>query len=275
MDVIKIIILCDKTQKREIEEYIGKSYNECLYLYLNYKKYGFDNKHVKLYMQKEENIVTSLVLTYYSGMHVYSKNDNFNSSELISFIIKMNPSIICAKKDIIKKLSLPLSKYNYESEFGWVREINNISFGFRDKVERAQESDFAEIAKLLYQDDDIGSSYKIDELTKQIKERNLEGYGRNYVIKDSGKIIAHAGTGAENDKVAVFNYLIVDPSYRKKGYATCVLSAVCEDLIKEGKKVYLINYTKESTALYDKVGFKISCEWGKLFLNVKAGESNE
>ena len=38
------------------------------------------------------------------------------------------------------------------------------------------------------------------------------------------------------------------------------------NLLDEGKKVYLINYTDESTGLYDKLGFEVSCEIGKLYL---------
>ena len=37
----------------------------------------------------------------------------------------------------------------------------------------------------------------------------------------------------------------------------------------EVKNVYLINYSNESTKLYDKIGFKICCEWGKLYKDLK------
>ena len=36
---------------------------------------------------------------------------------------------------------------------------------------------------------------------------------------------------------------------------------------KENKDVFLINYSTESTALYDKLGFEQCCEWGKIFLD--------
>ena len=64
-------------------------------------------------------------------------------------------------------------------------------------------------------------------------------------------------------------YVITDPEYRGKGLARKVCEKVCKDVIDEGKKVYLINYSKESTALYDKIGFKICAEWAKMFINLK------
>ena len=70
---------------------------------------------------------------------------------------------------------------------------------------------------------------------------------------------------AEIDEIAVLSNVITNPSYRGKGLATIVCSKLCNDLIDEGKKVYLINYTEESTGLYDKLGFEISCEIGKLY----------
>ena len=62
---------------------------------------------------------------------------------------------------------------------------------------------------------------------------------------------------------------MTDEIYRGKGLATKVCSKLCNDLIDEGKKIYLINYTNESTGLYDKLGFKVLCDWGKLYKNNK------
>lgn len=266
-----MIIECKSIDdEKNIEDYIANDYYKCLYLYLDFKKYKFSNPNVKTWIQKKDNIITSVILMYYSGMHIFSRKHDYDIQELKDFIIKKNPTMICGEKRTIIELYNELKVKEYFLETGWVRKLSNIEKVDRSNVEIAKENDFYQIAKLLYEDEDLGCSYKLEELKNQMIERNKEGYVRDYIIKnENGLVVSHAGTGAENDKVGMLSYVITDKNYRGRGYAKKLCSAVCEDLINEGKEIFLINYSSESTALYDKIGFKICCEWGKIFLNLK------
>lgn len=265
---------CDIKEEKKILDYIGDEYNKCLYLYLDLIKYGFKNPNINIYIQEKNGMILSIALTYYKGMHIFTKDNNC-LEEWENIINYIKPTLICGEKSVI----MELNKYikNYEVEYGWVRELSTIENKYDyTSVSKANNNDFDKIAELLFLDDDIGSSYKLNELREQMIERNKEKYSRNYVIKRGKEIVSHAGTGAENEKVAMLNYVITSPKHRGEGLATIVTSKVCNDLISEGKKVYLINYTNESTRLYDKIGFKISCEWGKLYKDLKKeGNTNE
>ncbi len=254
-----------KKDSHHILEYIGDDYSKCLYLYLDYIKYGVNNSNIKIWIQENENsCITSIILMYYTGMHIFSKNKDCDYNEIKELIIKENPSPICAEKDII--VALTNMGLDYKQEYGWVRVLDKIEFSTDSfDVYKAKENDLEELTKLIYRDNDINNSYTFDDLYKQILARNKEKYGRNYIIKKDGIIVSHAGTGAENDKVSVLNYVMTDPLYRGQGLATKVVGKLCFDLIKEGKKIYLVNYTEESTRLYDKLGFKVCCEIGKLY----------
>lgn len=268
-----MLIKCDnKNNENLIEKYIGDNYYKCLYLYLDLKKYGFLNPNVNIWIQENDNKnITAVILMYYSGMHIFSNEHDYNLEELKQLISENNPTMICGEKQTVSDLYRLLNNENYFIETGWVRRLSNIANVDRSSVEIAQKEEFAQIAKLLYEDEDLGSSYKLKELESQMIERNEEGYSRNYIIKDkmTDKVVSHAGTGAENDKIAMLSYVITDKKYRGKGYAKKLCSTVCEDLINEGKEVFLINYSTESTALYDKIGFRVCCDWGKIFLNLK------
>lgn len=252
-----------------IEKYINDEYYKCIYLYLDYKKYGFNNNNVNIWIQTNDLDITAIILMYYTGMHIYSKKNNYNIEEIKELILNNKPTMICAEQSIIEELYSVMDKEKYNMEKGWVRELSKCNNYSTDNVELANKEDFFEIANLLYNDEDLGCSYKLNELANQLYERNKEGFVRNYVIKQDNKVISHAATGAENDKIAMLAYVITDPNYRGKGYALKVCSKICNDLINEGKKIYLINYSNESTALYDKIGFKICCKWGKLFIDLK------
>lgn len=247
-----------------IEEYIGTEYERCLYIYLDYIKYGLNNDNLKFWAGIEDNKITCIILRYYSGLHIFSKDKNCNYDEIKKLILDENPSVICAEKYLIENLSEILKDKDYSVEYGWIRVLSEKYPCENSSVERATEEDFEEISNFII-NDRMGEFYGLDELVAQIKEREDDGYGRNYVIKDNGNIVSNASTTAESDKVAVLSNVITVPSHRGKGLATVVCSKLCNDLIDEGKNVYLINYTEESTGLYNKLGFEIHCEIGKLY----------
>ena len=259
-----------KEEESIIINYIGDDYYKCIYLYLDLKRYGLLNPNVKTWIQEDDNHkITSVVLKYYTGMHIYSKNNNYNLKDISQLILLERPTMICGEAEIIEDIFKYMNCDYYNIEKGWVRELSKIDNDERESITKAEKDDFNQIAELLYNDEDLGSSYELEELSKQLYERNKEGFVRNYVIKDNDRVVSHAGTGAEDEKLGMLAYVITDPNYRGKGYAKKLCKAVCQDLIEEGKKVYLINYSNESTALYDKIGFHICCNWAKMFIDLK------
>ncbi|MBE6499011.1 MAG: GNAT family N-acetyltransferase [Methanobrevibacter thaueri] len=254
----------EKTEEKLIKNYIGTEYHKCLYLYLDLIKYGLNNENLKFWLNIHNHETKGVILKYYSGMHIFSKNHDCNLNEIIELITEENPTIICAEKKIIEKLSKQLQNEKYIAEYGWVRVLSQYCNYDTTSVEKANENDLKEIAQLII-NDHMGEFYDLEELISQMKERIDDNYSRNYIIKENGKIISNASTTAEIDKIAVLSNVITNETQRGKGLATKVCSKLCNDLIKEGKNVYLINYTDESIGLYDKLGFEISCEIGKLY----------
>ena len=96
------MIKCGVQNRDEILDYIGKDYGKCLYLYVDLMKYGFDNPNVNLWLQKDgtgENRV--LVLQYYTGMHVFSRDGDFGAEEVLELIRERQPSMVCGMKDTL------------------------------------------------------------------------------------------------------------------------------------------------------------------------------
>ena len=250
--------------------YIGSNYYKCIYLYLDLKKYGISNPNVKAWIQEDDNKeILCVILKYYTGMHIYSEKHNYNLKEISDLITVENPTMICGEQKSIEDIYEFMSNNDYKIEKGWVRGLAKMDKNIYNEVRKAEKEDFNQIAKLLYEDEDLGSSYQLEELKEQLYERNKEGYVRNYVIKQNERVISHAATGAEDEKLGMLAYVITDPQYRGKGNAQKVCETVCQELIEEGKKVFLINYSNESTALYDKIGFQVCCNWAKMYLDLK------
>lgn len=260
-----MIIKNTKKHLDSILEYIGKDYGKCLYLYIDLIKYGFDNPNVSMWtITNSKDQYEAVILKYYTGMHIYSKDNKFDENDVISLIKEQKPSLVCAMKETIDKISSYLP--NYEVEVGTVGKLVNIKDVKSDRAYSAPMSEIKEIAEILAEDDALGKPYGFDLLYSQLKERKEEGFGRNFILRDeeNNEIIAHAATYAENENVGVISGVFVNPKYRAKGYSKQVLGAICEELLQEGKDVFSYYYIPSATKMHESVGFEKIGDWAKL-----------
>lgn len=265
-----MIVKCGTNDKERLLSYIALDYSHCLYLYLNLKKYDLNSDFIGAYIQEKGNSVTAVMLKYYSCLHVYSRDDNFDAVELVRFFLDSDSTMIyCASKTAhILFKAFPKSAINKVNVTnGWVAQIKQIDQKPQGLSVSAQTNDFSQIVRLIYDDEDIGKSYKYDELTQQLVERNKEGYARNLVIKKEDIVIAHACTNAEFDNIAVVAELLVRKEFRRKGYASEIWREICNELISEGKEVYSFYYSEESRKLHKRIGFFEVCDWTKIVIN--------
>jgi len=264
-----MITKCTTVDEKWILQYIGNDYPSCLYLYLDLLKYGFESDSIDVYVQIERNTIQALLLKYYSCLHVFSKENNFNAVELGAFFIENGFTMLYCTAKTAERVYLAFPEELEKKATitkGWVAQIERIDHEPRGLAKVAEKQNFLEIIKLIFEDEDIGRSYKYDELAKQIEERNQEGYARNLVIKQDGQVIAHACTNAELNGIAVVAELLVKEGYRKKGFASEIWRTICSQLLSEGKEVYSFYYSEESRKLHIHLGFHEICEWAKVVL---------
>lgn len=265
-----MVKVCDNKRIDEILSYIGNEYYKCLYLYIDMQQYGCSSEYTKTWVQEDNGEITAVMLAYHSAMHVYSKKLNFEVQELTEFLLEKKPSIICASAELIKLLEPQMSFTGFISEFGHIgKYIHSEPSSASCDIRLANKEDIKEIAKLLYDDDDIGSSYTMDDLVKQIEERLESGFVRSYVIKDSNRVVAHLGTGAEVDKLCTVSYVITHPEYRGRGLSSSLFSYACNQLSLEGKEIFSVYYPENSRRLHHKMGFVDCCDFGKLYRNIQ------
>ena len=260
---------CGKEYEIKVLDYIGQDYPKCLYLYLNLKRYGFDSAVTDVYIQRENDSITAVLLKYYTCLHVFSKDNDFNSGELGAFVKQNGFSMVyCLASTAIRIYkSLPEEVAERATlTTGWVAKIEKIDKQPEGISVTASKQDFEQIVRLIYDDEDIGKSYKYDMLARQLEERNREGYARNLVIKNGDLVVAHACTNAEIDGIAVVAELLVREDFRRKGYASEIWRELCGQLLLEHKEVYSFYYSEESRALHRKIGFKEVGDWAKIVI---------
>lgn len=259
------MIQCEEKDKQIILDYIGKDYGKCAYLYIDLKKYGLNNPHVRAWYQPDgKGGIAAVALQYYLGFHVYSRDGRFNPEDIASLIEKNRPTLVCGMKETIDMIA-PFAG-GYTPEYGKVLRLGRYSGIAGENVHRAKREDIKEIAQLLAEDEEMGGPYGFEALYDQLLERFDEGFGRNWLRRDEKGVVSHCATYAELDDVAVISGGIVRLDYRGKGEYPGQLGAMCRDLYNEGKEVISYYYGGAKTA-HKAVGFDILGDWGKLILN--------
>ncbi|MGM7700817.1 GNAT family N-acetyltransferase [Pseudalkalibacillus sp. Hm43] len=85
--------------------------------------------------------------------------------------------------------------------------------------------------------------------------------GRTYFMKEKDKAIASVSTTAENSVSAMIVGVCTDTEYRKQGLASKCLSALCEDVLKEGKTLCLFYDNPAAGSIYKRIGFMDIGKW--------------
>ena len=257
-----------KAKEQDVQKLLGyfeQDLKNCLYSYIDLKKFGITNPNLTVYFDEAESICCT-ALKYYEGLQLFDAEGKMNAESTAELIRTLNSHIVSSTVDVIEKL-YPLLKDHYEMEQGYVTEMLVMpECEISEEVRPAELSEYDEIAELICSDEGVGGHYVPAELKEQLLTRLGEGMGRNYILKRDGEIIHHAATYAELDNLAVISGVITREDFRGKGVGTLAVRKLCHDLLKEGKKPCLFYYTKQAEMFYKKIGFEEGTGWAKLVL---------
>ena len=255
----------DKSDVNRLLTYLEQDLKNCLYSYIDLKKFGIENPNLTVYFDESDGICCT-ALKYYEGLQLFDADSKIDSENTAQLIRELNSHIVSSTIDVIEKL-YPLLKDSYEMEQGYVTEMLYVpECEISEEVRPAELSEYDEIANLICSDEGVGGHYEPEELKEQLLTRLSEGMGRNYILKRDGEIIHHAATYAELDNLAVISGVITREDWRGKGIGTLAVQKLCHDLLKEGKKPCLFYYTKQAAGFYKKIGFEEGTGWAKLVL---------
>ena len=303
------------TQKElaEVLDYYRQDRKNCLYSYIDLKKYGLGNPHLSVYIDRglvtdqgyadtlqaetmhdilkeadtsqagtADSALTAgalrcVLLQYYTGINVFSYKNNLDVPATVAFLQEKQPSMINGPLETLEKL-YPYFRETYDFEAGYVTELlekpkdesmsetdeSDVETQAEFPVEKAGEAELPEIAALICTDEGVGGTYTPEGLAAQLLERQRDGFGRNYFIRQNGRIVCHAGTYAEVDDLAVVSGVITAEDSRGQNLADRVVSKLNKELLAEGKHPCLFYYTKSAARLYAKTGYAAGTGWAKL-----------
>ena len=252
------------TDVNYILDYLKKDIPNCIYLYIDVLIYGLSNPNIEVWYDGELDDINIVIMKYHDSFQVYSNSDSWNLNNVCNLILEHDPLMISGRDTIINKLKQRLGDH-YDSTYGVVLELKKYRITNQTNiVQKAEEKDIREIAQLMCEDDYYRNQYTADELEGQFLERMRTNMGRNYIIREDNKIVAHDAIFAETEDILVASGFIVRREYRNKYYETIMEDFMINELGKEGRTLYSFVTDERRIKLYQLMGNCIVAMYGKL-----------
>lgn len=264
--------LAKEKELEEIYAFLQKNLADCLYLYIDVKKYGLQNPNMTVWVERkgEEKRISTVIMRYYDSIQMASEDENWDKDWLKERILEERFNTISGKASMITELSALLKEFYYTS-YGVVFQLEEYrKFEGVDIVEYAGEEDMWEIAELICTDASFKACYNTEVLERQLRERLQSGMGRNVVIRKDGKIISHIATYAEFEDIAITSGMITHPDYRDGSYGLLAESFLTNELLDSGKRVYTLVIKKPRKKFLTIMGAKACGEYGRMTYKRKA-----
>lgn len=243
---------------------------DCLYLYVDLYKYRLTNENINFYIFTENDKICGVMMKYYTGLQTYA-NSNYEevAKGITEFVLENKDlTVVAGKKEL-----LDLLKINDDEK--WLYKETYIGERFKCdhlildeyKIEAGTKNDLDELVNFYVNDEFYENAYPDKTvLYKQIEDRLESGFGRIFVIRDQGKIIAATQIMADTPKIALSGFGLVDKQYRGKGIAEYIIESVTDLIKDEGKRFFGIWEVKKGIEKYMKLGTKLVAIGGKYIL---------
>jgi len=252
-----MIVHCDNSYIPAVAEFMGQGRILCFYLYMDMIQYGTEHPDMDLWISKEGEVIKAAFYRYHDTIHMFSRGD-FPREEVRQFLKEHPCKVVTMLKpdaDVLADL--------FE---GCACELSNVITARKHMEGRtdldirpADASDAADIAALMMKDSIYNTVYTQDVLTAQILERLQSGFGRLFVIRREGKVIATNATTAELEDMAVISGLVTDPDQRGQGLGQAITAHTWNLVRREGKMglAYIACDNVNSLRLHEKMGYDI------------------
>lgn len=230
---------------------------ENLFIIGDIENFGFDQDFQELWGDFDDTNTLKAVLLRYYGNYIAYAPEKFDAKGFADIINKdQNIDMLSGIKEMTEQISPFLNHKieNRELYYAKCTEIKqNVQFEKNNRAKKATVDDADRIIELRKGIPEFQSS-KI--VPGRLEENMKHGFSRTYYIEEDHAIVSAASTTAENKLSAMVVAVCTLERAKKKGYATECITALCNELIGEGKECCLFYDNPAAGSIYKKVGFE-------------------
>lgn len=257
-----MLIRCREKDTPILMEYLApeKEYNT--FLMADLKAYGFDSEFQDVWMDQAENgECRGIYLRFYTNLLVYSREGEMNPDALAALLKKDEISVIMGKSSLFSEQIRQETK-DYQRHQKQMYRLGTKEWLINPFVPviQAEAGDVDDIFQFLGGIDEIKGLYTSKDM---IRDRITSGDGIHLMIREGDRVIAHGNSTTGSPFTTMIGGVATAPEYRRKGYASCVVSALAEYITSQGKTPCL--FADDTAApLFVKLGFEQLGGWTTL-----------
>ncbi len=263
-----MIVEYNQLERDRLDKIIQERIFHNVYLYIDTKTYGYENKNdIMTWALVKDDVIKAVLFKYYNSLQ-YLRVEQLEEEdylEICNHIREMSYEMISGDEESLSNINRILENA-YKMTSGYVLLGDEYRGTTSGQTKWADEEMCSEIAQLICSDEGIGGHYTKELLTEQLVDRQKNYNCKNRVLIDDGRIVAHMGTYADYDDVAVLGGLVTDPDYRGKGYGGAVLKDLALAVKSENKTPILYCFEEDTTGWYESQGWRKHIECAKLEL---------
>jgi predicted GNAT family acetyltransferase len=228
--------------------------------------YGLESEAVDLFAFGDD--WDSLVLRYYENYVIASNKADPDLQQVASFLKGQNVLCLSAKEEYLVQIHHWFPEVTVQGTY--LCKLDKASFRPKSGSHQAPlrlGGEHAEAIVGLYkQIDEFAKPYLEHEQEKTDQTRdNYEKGCIGYGIFEDGKLVCTANITARSKNGAMIIGVATLPTYRKKGYASSVMSALCSQCFADGLTFLCLFYDNPlAGALYHSMGFETIGRWGMM-----------
>lgn len=223
--------------------------------------FGFDETFQTVYMDIEQGECQGVYLCFYNNLILYSKDGNINISFLEQLFSLYIPDVVMGKIEDVRIAQRILFDYRLEARGMYLFHDAGCLTEGNAEIQEASEKDVDDIFAFLQSIPELKNLYKSKQM---IEDRIHKNCGIHYLIRENGRIIAHANSTAECEDTVMIGGVAVEPGHQGRKLASQVVSVLCRKILEKGKLPCLFCSRKEEHNLYYRIGFRYIGEWATL-----------
>lgn len=259
-----------EADRETILNYVSREPEMNLFLIGDMENFGVCSEQVNFYVHEEKGRLDFLLLRFLRFYILYSQYEDYNAQAAFDFLKTKAVDCISGKTQLLRRMAPFYPKLAIQNTF--MSRLNQVETAFHQPKELTirplTADDAPEAMDLLYLIEEFAKTYQSKEKSVHIKEMTEEmAQGGKHIMGGfvDGRLVSIAETSAENSQSAMIVGVATHPDCRRKGYASFVVSALCEDCFARGKQFLCLFYDNPKAGrIYNRIGFKELGEYGML-----------
>ncbi len=214
--------------------------------------------------------IESVVIRYNTSIVIASSTDDCAIEPILATIDHPSINFISGRASLVEKLKPHRSELNYrrmnllqiDRQHFSAAEIANSSISGYSRPEIASAADVPDLIELLQQIEEFNSTSNRDDLKDEMTQAMNRGLSRYVFQRYQGRIVAMAGTSAENSMSAMVVAVATHPDHRGKGLASRLVAALCDNNLGHRFAAMALFYDNpEAGKIYRRLGFYDAGDW--------------